>query len=217
VEPLASSVAGKPSKASVAKAATDLPNSSGSELFWDGDSEGGDTGVSGAPTKPEVAIALRGAGRGGTGSVLGHAKGAFTKAGVNEHLYLVDLTDYDSASHADWQGDELLVIVASGGVTTVKVRGMTSIGRISDLNGDGVNELLLTGTFSHQGTSYSLAKLAYVSGGQVVTVRDFGEISMNSCGGLPFATQESWIARIDVTLRPNDWPVFKVTKRSQPC
>lgn len=102
--------------------------------------------------------------------------GSFTAPNAREIAYVVRGGNPDAGSTVDMQNDSRLVIF-SGNQLLVNVP-FYGIGilRTSDLNGNGVEELLLYGGAFWMGESKTSAQLVEVKGRRLQVIKDFGEV-----------------------------------------
>lgn len=109
--------------------------------------------------------------------------GAFTAAGENETVYLLqrggaraaDPNSMDTVVLALFKGDNLQ------GRFNLKDANFI-IDKI-DLNGDGINELLLQGSFYNTGELVAWATLGELKDGKWRTIKEFKDMEDNSCDG----------------------------------
>jgi serine/threonine protein kinase len=112
--------------------------------------------------------------------ITGVSTGSFTAAGLEQTAYLIDTR---SGSHADNFGPKYLAIF--NGETYVADFAVTNLSLIlqaSDLNRDGINELLLGYSYTQTGELQEWAKLVQVSQGKLRIIRDFGTTYRSTCG-----------------------------------
>ena len=112
--------------------------------------------------------------------ITGVSTGSFTAAGLQQTAYLIDTR---SGSHADNFGPKYLAIF--NGETYVEdfaVSNLSLILQASDLNHDGINELLLGYSYTQMGELQEWAKLVQVSQGKLRIIRDFGTAYRSTCG-----------------------------------
>jgi len=151
------------------------------------------------------------------------ADGSFTGAGKTERLYTINVGECQ-ASHAEGWGSVLLAVVRDGTVVArAIVHGGTSTHSVVDVNGDGRDELLLTGGGTAMGTIVVLASLeaigpsSFLSSG-LMKLHDFGVVYENTCGGVTRPEDRLETSRAVVARRSSTGEVsFSTTTRKNAC
>jgi hypothetical protein len=117
-------------------------------------------------------------------SIAAMATGSFTAAGQSQTLYVISVSECN-ASHADNFGTKRVAIFSGQQlVADLDVNFNQNIERKTDLNSDGIDELLMTGSDIHQGVVEELATLFSFQNGRVQAVHDFGFVVEDSCASL---------------------------------
>jgi hypothetical protein len=115
-------------------------------------------------------------------SIVDMATGSFTAPGQTETLYVISVSECN-ASHADNFGTKRVAIFAGPKLIADNDADFNSnIVRKTDLNGDGMDELLMTGGDVNQGIVVEIAALLEFKGGSVRVIEDLGTVSEDSCG-----------------------------------
>lgn len=119
-------------------------------------------------------------------SILDMAQGSFTRKGVFETAYVIAVSECN-ASHAQNFGTKRVAIFAGQQlVADMDVNFKNSVVSQTDLNGDGINELLMTTGDMNQGTLIEMAALMDFETGKVRVIQDLGTVIEDSCGsGIP--------------------------------
>ena len=119
-------------------------------------------------------------------SIIDSTTGSFTAAGQMQKLYVIAVNEC-GASHADNYGTKRVAIVAGPQlVVNVDVDFRSSIVRKTDLDGDGIDELLMTSADMSQGTLTEIAALLSFQNGKLKVLEDFGTVTLDSCAsGFP--------------------------------
>lgn len=114
-------------------------------------------------------------------SVVDMATGSFTTPGRPETAYVISVSECN-ASHADNFGTKRVIIFAGQQlIADVDVDFKSSIMRKADLDGDGLDELLMASGDMHQGTITETAALVDFQNGRVRIIEDFGVVTEDSC------------------------------------
>jgi hypothetical protein len=112
------------------------------------------------------------------------ATGSFTAAGQSQTLYVISVSECN-ASHADNFGTKRVAIFSGQQlVADLDVNFNQNIERKTDLNSDGIDELLMTGGDIHQGVVEEMAVLLSFQNGRMQVVHDFGFVVEDSCASL---------------------------------
>ena len=109
------------------------------------------------------------------------ATGSFTGPGKTETLYVIFVGEC-FASHADNFGTRRVAIFSGQQlVANVDIDFKQTVERKTDLNSDGVDELLMTSGYTNQGITTEMAALLSFQGGRMRVLHDYGVISEDSC------------------------------------
>jgi hypothetical protein len=101
--------------------------------------------------------------------------GAFSKRGARETAYLLQ-------QRATEPMDTLIAILSGDRVVAaVPAPGSNAIVNAPDVDGDGVDELLLDGSVQTFGVLVTTARLVRLSGKELKTVHDFGGVYEGGC------------------------------------
>jgi hypothetical protein len=117
------------------------------------------------------------------------ATGSFTVAGQSQTAYVISVGECN-ASHADNNGTKRVAIFAGQQlVADFDADFKITIERHVDLNGDGVDELVMSGGDMGQGTLIMTAALVSFQNGRLRVIEDFGTVVEDDCGsGRPGST-----------------------------
>lgn len=107
--------------------------------------------------------------------------GSFTAAGQTETAYVIFVNECN-ASHADAFGSKRVAIFSGPKlVADVDVDFRGSVALKTDLDNDGINELLMTSSDMAQGTLTQMAALLSFQNGRMGVIQDFGTVVEDNC------------------------------------
>lgn len=138
------------------------------------------------------------------------AEGSFTAAGQVETLYVIGVNECN-ASHADNFGSKRVAIFNGQRlIAEMDVEFRSSVTLKTDLNGDGINELLMTSGDMNQGIVFEAASLVEFRNGRLRVVQDLGQVIDDPCAaGYPGSSVKA--ATISTTpAAPGSMPKLRV-------
>ena len=145
------------------------------------------------------------------------ATGSFTAAGQNETAYVIFVNECN-ASHADNFGSKRVAIFSGPKLVAdmdVEFRG--SIALKTDLDGDGINELLMMGGDMGQGELVETAALLSFQNGRMRVIQDFGTVVDDSCAtGTPGSTTKAAVLTV-TNAAPGQMPKIKADNYVAGC
>jgi hypothetical protein len=110
--------------------------------------------------------------------------GSFTAPGQTQTAYVISVSECN-ASHADNFGTKRIAIFSGQQlVADVDADFMGSIVRKTDLDGNGIDELLMVSYDIAQGNVTQMATLASFENGKRHVIHDFGTVVLDSCASL---------------------------------
>lgn len=150
-------------------------------------------------------------------SIYDVANGSFTAPGQTETLYLIGVGECN-ASHAENFGTKRVAIFSGPRlVADVDVDFKNVIVRKTDLNGDGVDELLMTGGDMNQGILIEIAALVSFQNGRQRVIEDFGTVIEDSCAsGIPGSSARASVLYLS-ELTPGKMPRLTMENYQSPC
>ena len=114
-------------------------------------------------------------------SIIDMTNGSFTAAGQTQTAYVISVSECN-ASHADNFGTKRIAIFAGQQlVADVDADFMGIIIRKTDLDGNGIDELLMISSDMAQGTITEMATLASFENGKRRVIHDYGTVVEDSC------------------------------------
>lgn len=115
-------------------------------------------------------------------TIIDYAHGSFTDSQADQVVYLVSLGD---SCYPRFQSTIRIGVASSGKVVTYgDVTGYSNIKQISDVNGDGINEIILEGIGVGQGYSVIYAKLVAIKPKGLLILNDFKQVYSDNLGTL---------------------------------
>lgn len=150
-------------------------------------------------------------------SIADMTTGSFTGPGKTETLYVIFVGEC-FASHADNFGTRRVAIFSGQQlVADVDVDFKQTIERKTDLNSDGIDELLMTSGYTNQGTTTEMAALFSFQNGRMKVLNDFGVISEDSCAsGFPSSETRASVLYISDVF-PGRMPKLTQENYSSSC
>lgn len=144
-------------------------------------------------------------------------QGSFTAPKVKETVYLTQKGGPVALDPESLKGTTLAVFNGNRLVTRLDATEFNFILRLSDLNQDGVNELLLQGSSYNMGTLVSWARLVELKDGRLQVVKDFGRLEQETCGsGDGSGEIVAGIVRHTLPAQ-GKWPEFSIKYYRAPC
>jgi hypothetical protein len=145
------------------------------------------------------------------------ATGNFTAAGQNETAYVIFVNECN-ASHADNFGSKRVAIFSGPKLVAdmdVDFRG--SIMLKTDLNGDGIDELLMTTGDMAQGEFVEMAALLSFQNGRMRVIQDFSTVVDDMCAtAAPGSTTKAAVLTI-MNAAPGQMPKIKADNYVAGC
>lgn len=145
------------------------------------------------------------------------ATGSFTAAGQNETAYVIFVNECN-ASHADNFGSKRVAIFSGPKlVADVDVDFRGSIALKTDLDFDGIDELLMTGGDMAQGELTGTAALLSFQNGRMRVIQDFGTVVDDSCAtAMPGSTTKAAVLTF-MNAAPGQMPRIRVDNYVAGC
>lgn len=150
-------------------------------------------------------------------SIADMATGSFTAAGQTQTLYVISVSECN-ATHADNFGTKRVAIFSGQQlVADVDADFTNNIVLKTDLNSDGIDELLMTTGDMAQGTLIEMATLVSFQGARRRVIQDFGSVVEDSCAsGNPSATSDASVLYISDVV-PGNMPKITQENYSSSC
>lgn len=150
-------------------------------------------------------------------SIMDMATGSFTAAGQTQTLYVISVSECN-ASHADNFGTKRVAIFAGQQlVADVDADFTSNIVRKTDLNNDGINELLMTTGDMAQGTLIEMGTLVSFQNARRRVIQEFGTVVEDSCAsGMQGATSDASVLYLSDAV-PGNMPKITQENYSSSC
>ena len=150
-------------------------------------------------------------------SIFDSATGSFTSPGQSQTLYVIGVSECN-ASHAENFGTKRVVIFSGQQlVADMDADFRSGIVKKTDLNGDGIDELLMTTGDMNQGNLIEIASLVDFPRGRLHLVQDFGTVVDDSCGsGSQGSASKASVLSI-LPAGPGDMPKIRIENYSASC
>ena len=145
------------------------------------------------------------------------ATGSFTAAGQQQTLYVVSVSECN-ASHADAFGTKRVAIFSGQRlVADIDANFKSNIAIKTDLNSDGIDELLMSSVDQHQGTIEEMATLVTFQNGRLNEVHDFSIVIEDSCASvMPSSASKASVLYMTVDA-PGTMPKLTVETYQAGC
>ena len=150
-------------------------------------------------------------------SIVDMTTGSFTAANQTQTLYVISVSECN-ASHADNFGTKRVAIFSGQQlVSDVDADFASSIVRKTDLNSDGIDELLMSTGDMAQGTLTEMTTLVSFQGGRRRVIQDFGAVVEDSCAAeRPESTSDASVLYISDVV-PGNMPRITQENYSASC
>jgi hypothetical protein len=144
-------------------------------------------------------------------------QGSFTAAGQTQIAYIISVSEC-FASHADNFGSNRIAIFAGPKlVADLDLDFRSNVLRKTDLDGDGINELLMSSGYMNQGILTESAALLSFKDGNLNVIEDFGQVLENSCAsGMPGSEKTASIISAG-TSAPGTMPKLQLDNYKSTC
>ena len=146
------------------------------------------------------------------------ATGSFTAPGQTETAYVIFVNECN-ASHADNFGTKRIAIFSGQQlVADVDADFHGSIVKKTDLDGDGVDELLMITGDMAQGEITEMASLLSFQKGRLRVLQDFGTVVEDSCASeAPGSTAKASVLTLPPNFVPGEMPKIKMDNYIANC
>jgi len=150
-------------------------------------------------------------------SIVDMTTGSFTAANQTQTLYVISVSECN-ASHADNFGTKRVAIFSGQQLLAdVDADFASSIVRKTDLNSDGIDELLMSTGDMAQGTLTEMTTLVSFQGGRRRVIQDFGAVVEDSCAvGTAGSTTDASVLYISDVV-PGNMPKITQENYSASC
>src|SRR5882762_3011545 len=150
-------------------------------------------------------------------TIVDMATGSFTAPRQAQTVYVISVSECN-ASHADNFGTKRVAIFSGQQlIADVDSDFKSSIMRKTDLNGDGIDELLMTSGDMNQGTLIEMAALLDFPNGRLRVIEDFGTVTEDTCAsGTPGSSTRASVLAISSAL-PGRMPRVRIDNYGASC
>jgi hypothetical protein len=149
--------------------------------------------------------------------ILDSVTGSFTGPGESQTAYVIFVAECN-ASHADNFGTKRVAIFQGPRlIADLDVDFKRDIVRKTDLNSDGIDELLMTSGDMNQGNVIEMAALVSFQGGRFRVLEDFGAVLDDECAsGRPGSTSTASVLYISDVV-PGNMPKLTMENYQSKC
>jgi len=135
--------------------------------------------------------------------LVSRAAGSFTRTGARQMVYLIKVGEC-SAPARSYFGTYRLAVFENGRLIAAPEARGDNIALASDVDGDGIDEILVPGCGFSMGSVECSATLLSIAGGTLGTVRTFPEVYRDGCG----YSREAGISATVIRYSPGRPPQF---------
>ena len=145
------------------------------------------------------------------------ATGSFTAAGRTETAYVISVSECN-ATHADNFGTKRVAIFSGQQlVADIDADFRSGIALKTDLNSDGIDELIMTTGDMAQGTLIEIAALLSFQNGRMQVIQDLGTVVEDSCAsGFPGSSAKASVISMSNVV-PGQMPKLNVDNYVANC
>ena len=150
-------------------------------------------------------------------SIIDTETGSFTASGQTQTAYVIAVSECN-ATHADNFGTKRVAIFSGQQlVADTDADFMSMIVKKTDLNSDGIDELLMVSGDMAQGTVIEMGTLVSFQNGRRRVIHDFGTVVEDSCAaGYPSSTSDASVLYISDVV-PGNIPKLTQENYSSSC
>jgi hypothetical protein len=143
--------------------------------------------------------------------------GSFTAPGQTQTAYVIFVNECN-ASHADNFGSKRVAIFSGQQlIADLDAEFNSSVVRKTDLDSDGVEELLMVGGDMNQGTLVEMASLVEFRNGRMRVIEEFGTVVEDSCAsGMPSSSSRASVLSFS-DIDPGRMPKMKIENYASSC
>ncbi len=143
--------------------------------------------------------------------------GSFTAPGQTQTAYVIYVNECN-ASHADNFGSKRVAIFSGQQlIADVDSAFNSSIVRKTDLDSDGVDELLMTGGDMNQGTVVEMASLVEFRNSRMRVIEEFGTVVEDSCASaMPGSSSRASVISF-ADIDPGRMPKLRIDNYASSC
>lgn len=143
--------------------------------------------------------------------------GSFTRAGAKEVVYLIQEGGPRALDPQSLNKTVLAVFSGARLVARVDASDFNFIIRLSDLNNDGINELLVEGSFYNMGTLISWGRLIQLKDNRLEVIKEFDKLFKSTCDGDAKPAEMIATAISFSSQGRGNWPAFSKKLYRAPC
>ena len=149
-------------------------------------------------------------------SINSAVSGAFSKRGARETAYMLQPGGPQPMDPQSMMDTLVAIFARDRVVAVVQATGSNFIVNVQDVDGDGVDELLLDGSLLTFGVLMTSARLLHLSGRELKTMHDFGGVYEGGCGNGHSMGNRAGVLR-DAPPGKDGKPAFRVDVYGAPC
>lgn len=150
-------------------------------------------------------------------SIIDMTTGSFTASGQTQTAYVIFVSECNAPHASNFGTKRIAIFSGQQLVANVDLDFKMNIVRKTDLNSDGIAELLMTGGDMNQGTIIEVAALLSFQNGRMRVIEDFGTVMEDSCAsGIAGSSVKASVISISDVV-PGEMPKLRAENYESGC
>jgi hypothetical protein len=150
-------------------------------------------------------------------SIIDMTTGSFTASGQTQTAYVIFVSECNAPHALNFGSKRIAIFSGQQLVADIDLDFKMNIVRKTDLNSDGIDELLMTGGDMNQGTITEVAALLSFQNRRLRVIEDFSTVHENSCAtGIQGSSVKASVISISDVV-PGQMPKLRVENYESGC